>query len=248
MTMYNRVPEQLALTKDAFASVLTQDIGPLDIWLLNNGSTEPTREWLATLPAELGEHRIHVINVQDNRSPVALLNSLNDTLFGSYRYEYVLGVPNDVVLPTNLYREMLRWPRGFVTASETGENPPPRVESAQAVSENTPMAVMLIRRWAWDAIMSRDGYFFDPGYFCYASDCDLALRMASCGIRGVQLDIPFYHFGSGHWRMLPEQDGRRETDKADVDRAYFERKWGFACDSLEYGRCATDPNFRASAD
>jgi len=85
---------------------------------------------------------------------------------------------------------MLKWPRGFVCASDNG-HAEPIVRPATAVSENTPMAVMLVRRWAHDAVKSHSGYLFDEGFVHYASDCDLALRMASCGIRGVQLDIPF---------------------------------------------------------
>ena len=37
----------------------------------------------------------------------------------------------------------------------------------------------------------REMDILDTGFFHYASDCDMALRMASCGIRGVQLDVPY---------------------------------------------------------
>jgi hypothetical protein len=67
--------------------------------------------------------------------------------------------------------------------------------------------------------------------------------MAACGIRGVQLSIPYWHHGSA---SLKTSTRRREMEiQADRDRDYFERKWGFSCTSLEYGQVASDPNWRA---
>ncbi|MGO4880960.1 MAG: glycosyltransferase family 2 protein, partial [Bryobacteraceae bacterium] len=42
----------LALTKEAVASVMAQDIGPLHIWIVNNGSTDPKRSQTVDEPAE----------------------------------------------------------------------------------------------------------------------------------------------------------------------------------------------------
>ena len=159
-------------------------------------------------------------------------------------HKYVLGIANDVILPPNLYSEMLRWPRGFVTASPTRERNFPIFETSKAVSECTPMPSMLTRKWAYDALMEKDGYFLDPNMFMYASDCDIALRMAACGIRGIQLDIQFYHYCSAHWRLMPEDEGRKETAKADADREYFYRRWGFQVSDPEYGQRTNDINFR----
>jgi GT2 family glycosyltransferase len=104
--------------------------------------------------------------------------------------------------------------------------------------------VVLLRKWVYDALIARDGYLFDPNIFLYVSDCDFALRLASCGIRGVQLDLQYFHYGSASHRMLPPEKARIITNQADIDRAYFEKKWGFKCDALEYGACAQDINFR----
>ena len=77
------------------------------------------------------------------------------------------------------------------------------------------MAVMLTRKWAYDALIAKDGFFLDEGFFMYASDCDMALRMASCGIRGVQLDVPYWHYGWLHtgWLRRPRgtQCGAKPT-------------------------------------
>jgi GT2 family glycosyltransferase len=226
MIAYNN----LNLTRNAVASVLAQDI-PVDIHFVDNGSTDDTWEWAEAQPfASLNRF-------PSNRSPLAITNTLLASLFE--KTEYILGVPNDVRLPSNCYRELLKWPRGFVCASDNGQNEPD-VREAKAVSENTPMAVMLVRNWAYQAI-AKDGSFFDEGYFHYGSDCDMALRMAACGIRGVQLDIPYWHFGSASLKL--SKDRRAMELQADADRAYFEKKWGFKVDSLEYGQRPADLNF-----
>lgn len=229
MIAYNN----LSLTKDAVQSVLNQDI-PVDLHFVDNGSTDGTWEWAED------QFFAGLYRKKENESPIKISNDLSSILFQSS--PYVLGVPNDVRLPSNCYRELLKWPRGFVCASDNGHSEPDVID-AKAVSENTPMAVMLTRKWAYDALIAKDGYFFDEGYFMWASDCDLALRMAACGIRGVQLDTPFWHYGSASHKM-PENH-LRSCKYGDEDRAYFERKWGFKCDSLEYGQRPSDPNFRA---
>lgn len=243
---YNRTPEQLELSKLALNSVLAQDIGPMDIYIVNNGSTDETKDWLTRLcpigSNSIGDHWIYRTHHESNRSPIWVANRESEIIFA--RHNKVLGVPNDVILPANSYRLMNEWCRGFVTASGTEDRTFTLFDQARAVSENTPMAVMLTRKWAYDAIVAKDGYFFDEGYFNYASDCDLALRMAACGIRGVQLDLQYYHYGSASWRMLPDDEGRKQTDRADVDRAYFEKKWGFGVSSYEYGARAEDVNFK----
>ena len=240
--MYNVTDAQLELSKQAFDSILAQDIGPLDVYVCNNGSTQPTCEWLKTVDIEQGEHRLFIRHSTHNVSPIKLANDYSATLFE--KYDKIFGVPNDAILPPNMYSTLNRWPRGFVTASETRERNFPIFKDARAVSENTPMAVALVRRWFYDAIMAKDGYYFDTeSYFHYCSDCDLALRMAACGIRGVQLDIQYYHAGSASWKMATPEAGKAITDQADIDRRNFLFKWGFAVDSLEYGQVAADVNF-----
>ena len=242
LTIYNQTDEQLYLTKKSYTSFVAQDVGDLELCIVNNGSTQPTVDWLNSL--DTSNPRVHVYGAHyaKNVSPILIANKYLAELFT--RHEYVLGVPNDVILPENLYSQFLKWPRGIVTGSMTDNLNFPLAEEAKAVNECTPMAVVLLRKWAYDALMDRDGYFFDPKITMYVSDCDFALRLASCGIRGVQLDLQYYHYGSASHRMLPPEKAKIITDQADIDRAYFEKKWGFKCDALEYGACATDINFR----
>lgn len=235
---YNRTPEQLTLSQNALASIFTQDI-PVEVFGIDNGSTSETWSWMESMAEQ--HPNFACFRNMENVSPVKVSNFWLEEMFGRMGYQYVLGVPNDVRLPSNCYSQLLRWPRGFVSASDIGQTEP-TVYDAVAVNENTPMAVMLTRKWAWEAIMAKDGYFFDEGFVHYASDCCLALRMAACGIRGVQTNVPFWHYGSASWRLSP--DGSAMTAQADKDRAYFERKYGFSVSDPRYQQSAADINFK----
>jgi glycosyltransferase involved in cell wall biosynthesis len=244
---YCQVPEQLELCKGAVASILRQDIGLLDVLLVDNGSTQPVAEWFQYIHGldndQDVQHRIHTIRNRENVSPVKLCNRALAYLW-SLGHEKVLCVADDVVLPANAYRLMNQWPRGMVCASMTEQREFPVTEEVHAVNECTPMALGIVRKWFYDALVAKDGYYLDEGYFHYASDCDMALRMAACGIRGVQLDLQYFHHGSASWRLLSESDGRKLTDVADIDREYFFKKWGFRVFDEQYVASALDINFR----
>ncbi len=241
MICYNN----LDLTKQAVESVLRQTI-PIHLTFIDNGSTDDTAKWCKESLLPLPD--VDVFTLPSNTQVAKVSNEYLRDIFQVH--PHVLGVPNDVILHPTLYEEFLKWPRGMVTGSEIkdrsayDEYVSRFILPTTAVSENTPMAVILVRRWAYEAIMARDGYFMDEGYFHYASDCDLALRMATCGIRGVQLSTPYWHYGSASHRLAVMDEAQKARVQADADRSYFLRKWGFKVDSLEYGKVANDPNFK----
>lgn len=241
MVAYNN----LELTKKAVASALAQDLGDIALWVTDNGSKDETYNWLIE-QKPLSGNIILPSTCSKNESPIKLANEFLRHSFAKGN-QYILAIPNDVVIPPILYRKMLEWPRGFVTASMT-EDPNFRwSEKVQAVNECTPLSVVLIRKWAHDALIAKDGYFFDERYFHYASDCDLALRMAACGIRGVQLDLPYYHVSSATLKNAPQEEHLAMCEQANRDRELFTKKWGFPVDAYEYGQCAVDINFRGGA-
>lgn len=240
---YLQVPEQLALAKEAWESLVRQDVGDLEIWAINNGGSAEAKEWIDSLADDFNV-TLHINHYDANWPPTILVNQTLTEIFRDH--EYVLSLPPDVILRPDTYSQMLKWPRGLVTASQTDDrncdiNAPIEVV---AMSECVPMAVSLTRRWFYEALMAKDGYFNDPRFALYCSDCDLALRMASCGLRGIQLSLIYYHFGSSSHRMLDPERARMITGRADVDRRLFEAKWGFGVQSLEYGQIGFDINFR----
>lgn len=239
MLVFDSTDEQFQLTKAAVISVLNQDI-PVNLWIVDNGSTyEPTRAWLDDLAARCCNH-VFVVRNPENQSPVRVTNRIFAYLFSKSDCDYILGLPNDVVLPPNAYSEMLKWPRGIVTASATEDKNHPTITNAVAVSDQTPLAVGLIRKWAWQALVSKDGFFLNERFWHYASDLDLALRISACGIRGIQLNLQFWHHGSASWRLAASGI----QNKGDQDRSTFESIWGFMVSSEEYSIRCGDINFR----
>lgn len=239
-TVYDTTPAQHELTVAAFKSILAQDV-PVHVYVLDNGSThEATVEWIRSIAAP----HVTVSRNESNEAPVKLHNFWLGEIFGRLGHQHVLAVPNDVVLPKNLLREFLRWPRGIVTGSMTADRLHPGTEESRAVNTCTPMAVALIRRWVHDALVAKDGYFLDPRYFHYASDCDMALRIAACGITGIQLEISYWHSCSASYRLADFETAETICSQADDDRRYFKEKWGFEVSDAEYTRLAGDINFR----
>ena len=242
--MYNQTPEQLALTQETYASLIAQDIdGGIDLYIVNNGSTAPTVEWLTSLnpPDNI---KLKCFHLPVNESPVLLYNRLLGIIFDENKHPFVLCVPNDVIAPPNLYSEMVKFPAGLLSAALTEDRNFPRDMTATGVHDRANLAVCLLRKWAYDGLVARFGSFYDERYFCYASDCDIRFRFSACGIVGRQLDILCYHYGSGSWRLAPPFEAYRMTRGADEDRARFFEKWGFTIGSPEYEALAVDPNFR----
>jgi hypothetical protein len=236
LNVYNTAPEQLEITKKAIKSILAQDVGPLDFYVEDDGSTPETAEW-----ANLGEWfqfernigtNFHFNRREQNISPMLIVNETLCRLF--HTYSYVFLAASDVILPINCYREFLKWPRGVVTGVDIGQNMP-EVRVGKPVSEGMLMNVMLVRKWAWEAVVAKDGYFYDPNIVFYASDCDLAVRFADCGIKGCQLDVPYWHYGSMSHRLGAPEVGNAIRSQADIDREYFAKKYGFECHSEAYG-------------
>jgi hypothetical protein len=222
--------------------VLAQDI-PVDIYLIDNGSiddgflvSESTKNWTDRLQEqiEVSEQYLQVVTYPINISPVKLSNEWMERLFAEY--ETVLGIPNDVVAPPNLYSELLRWPHGVVTAGMHGAKPPIVMthEEVKRVHGDVHLSVPMVRKSAYEALIEKDGYFFDPHFFMYCSDCDLKVRLAQVGISTAQTNLLCWHYGGASHRLGHQSQVQLVNDRTWADREYFDRKWGWGIGSPEY--------------
>lgn len=232
------------LTRQAVESALAQDVsGGVDLFIVNNGSTDDgaTFDYLELLSCS-ADFEGSITHLPTNQSPCVVANRYLAEIFAA-GYGEVLCCPNDAILSTRLYSDLLLWPRGVVTASMTSEPISTTPAPAIAVNTCTPMAVVLWRNWCYDAIVQRYGYFFCEEFFHYASDMDLALRMSACGIVGVQLSTQYWHYSSASLKMAQPEEHFRMNEQADRDRATFVRRWGFRVTDPAYTEAAGNINF-----
>lgn len=233
--IYNTTPEQLKLSQLCIESILLQTI-PVYLLIVNNGSTPETAQWLAGLTAP-APHVIEIRHHLHNTAPTIIANRECATFF-ALDAEYVLGVPSDAILPPYCYEQLLKCSsRGFIAAYMHSPEPPRVPESlaeftppaipppVHVLHSNMHTALMLTRRWAFDALIAQDGYFLDEGMFLYACDLDLKARLEIVGISGAQTDLAVYHYSSACWRLATPEISRAISIQADRDRAYFAQKW-----------------------
>jgi glycosyltransferase involved in cell wall biosynthesis len=227
---YDRSKEQHDLTVDALNSALGQDI-PVEIFCVDNGSTYPeTWVWLDKMANY--HPNLLVDRNETNISPVAVANYWFERLFVEFNYPHVLGMPNDVRLPSDLYRNLLERPEKIAAALADG-NPDASylVDKVERLHGDVHMAVVVTKKSAYDALISKDGYFFDEGYFNYCSDVDFKLRLIDAGISTAQTNVRCYHYGGASHRLAPE--GQRGITGTDNDYPYFYRKWNMTVASPE---------------
>ncbi len=224
--VYDRTTEQFELSVKAYESAVAQDM-PVDVFVLDNGSTcEATKDWLRKIEFAVK------FRYEQNIAPTIASNAFLKELF-KYGYDCVFGIPNDVILPPNLYRKMLEFPQDMVTPGMHGTNPPAIMEEVHRIHGDIHMATCMIRKSAYDKMVAKYGYFFDENYFMYASDCDMKMRFADAGITTAQLDILCWHYGGASHRL--GIGGSAAYAQADRDREYFQRKWGHPISSEQYG-------------
>lgn len=238
----------LNFTKKALESCLAQDIeGDVKVRVINNGSTDGTSEWLESLD----DWRVFPSHHFPGKS---VAKSWNDELRELFKsgYPHVLVVNNDIVLRPDTYRRLVEDGGGFVTA--VGNDNPESIKplpgvlqierklSLQELHDRVYAAVKedkrphpdfscyLIRKEVWDKVGEFDEVFTPA----FGEDCDYHVRMHEAGVKAECIDLPFYHYGSATIKHMEPEEATRLHLHAELNRAYFERKWGFKIGSPLY--------------
>ena len=81
---YLQVPEQLSLAQEAWASLVAQDVGQLEIWAVNNGGSAEAKEWIDTLPNP-NNSIIHPVHYEVNWPPTIVVNMMLAEIFEKER-------------------------------------------------------------------------------------------------------------------------------------------------------------------
>jgi len=226
----------MALTKTAIQSCLEQDIGDVQVVVMDNGSTDGVLSYLRSVP------QVQVVYAPPPMGVTAMWNEALEHLFGSGA-EHVLVINNDVQLRSDTYRLLVQDGGSFVTSVGTSTDGAqfPGGTPTMARRPHPDFSCFLIRREAWEKVGK-----FDERMVIYCQDLDYHLRLHRAGIDAYCLDIPFYHYASGTLKSAEEGDRERILQQAQHDREQFKLKWGFEGGTDEYYQQFKEPQVVAS--
>ena len=201
----------LTLTRRTVASVRQQDIPGISIFVVDNDSTDGTREWLI-------EEKIPFARFSPQLGVSAGWNYGLDQWF-SQGAEHVFVFNNDIRIAPWFCRSlhMYRWSFVSGAPSEQWEDEPEPTEP----TNNPCFSAFLIRRSCWYQVGK-----FDEDMKHYASDCSYHVRAHRMGIPLINSNLPFYHETSSTLRNAPAEEREAIEKQADADREVFRAKYG----------------------
>lgn len=220
----------IELTRRCVESAEKQTV-PTTISIIDNGSTDGTREWLVGSPYEY--------MIRTGNHGVSSAWNIGLQAFFKAGAEHVLIVNNDTVMPPWFYQRLLEYDLPFVTGVSVGS----MAEIATEPPANTPtdgpdFSAFLIRKSVVDSVGT-----FDEGMVMYAQDLDFHIRAHRAGIRLSNAHIPFFHERSSTLNSAPPREKRLIEMRADADRAVFAEKWGCETWSPEYAAMLAPETF-----
>ena len=211
----------IALTHHCVKSVEKQSISTT-ISIIDNGSTDGTREWLLESPYE------YLIRI-GNKGVSSAWNIGLTELFKAGA-EHVLVVNNDTVLPPWFYQRLVDFDTAFVTGVSVGSMEEIATEPQPTTMMNGPdFSAFLIKK----AVFNEVGQF-DEEMVMYCQDLDYHIRAHRIGFTLFNGHIPFFHKRSSTLNSSPDRERRLIEMRADADRAVFAEKWGVGACSKEY--------------
>lgn len=210
----------LELTKKAIGSVVKQDI-PTRTLVLDNGSTDGTRDWLESKPYEnvgwWGTRK------DLNRGVSWAWNSGLRTLMGSaFASPHVLVCNNDVILPSWHYRRLLEYMLPFVSGVSVGTMAEIEKEpQGGELSKHPDFSSFVIRKDCWETVGP-----FNERMVHYASDNAFHVEAHRKGVTLYGSPQPFYHERSSTLKLASPEERAEIEAQANRDRRVFKSLYG----------------------
>lgn len=218
----------LDYTKGMIPTIKTKN--PYHLILINNGSTDGTREYFETFA---GDFESLVINYPDNKGVAASWNAGIRRAILKFDCRYFFIPNNDVLLHSGTIDTLLAVIRdekvglcsatdmsgSVTTAAEVlGLLPPVKSQIVDAPD----FSCFMLKKETIDAV----GYFDSKFYPAYFEDNDYHYRLKLAGLRGIKTNQALYfHYGSRTAKA--DLEIKKKTNLGySANRDYFIQKWG----------------------
>ena len=236
---YNALP----LLKRCVESVRNQD-APTQIVVLDNGSSDGSREWIIAEDGLSGYSSV----LEHNIGVSAGWNYGLKIIFGTWNAPCCLVLNQDTVLPTFFYRELaasgyLYDQATFVTGTETKNMDdlaiPPEFKPPQPSPD---FSAFLIGKTTWNRVGP-----FDESLKNWCGDIDYHVRAHRLGINLWRANVLYFHDRSYTIRNAPPKQRKGFEMQGDVDRLTFAEKWNAVVGSPEHKALFSPENFGIDA-
>jgi len=214
------------LTREAVRTFLAQDIGNVEVFIIDNDSQDGTTQWLWS-------QSVRTVWFSPGKSVAASWNFGLRKVFAEGAL-YALVVNNDVELRPDTYRHLADDGGPFVTAVGTRDRKKivsPYADPRPACKRPHPdFSCFLIRKSCYETV----GPFDEKYLGAYCEDSDYHLRLHRAGITAQCLELPFLHHGAQTIVNASAAEAEAIRRQADANRAMFLQRERVEVGSPEY--------------